>query len=238
MAYKRKSYKRRYVKRNKSTKKAKLSLPMRKAVKSIVRGNIETKQYWTSDRNTNGFLIGNITNPFDTSPPGTVVVQAPLRNIVQGTQDDQRVGDQINLGTITLTAQITTLSVDTVQVRAIMYRITKPAFTGSTGAEPYNNLFKNQTNNAMINEPDREKITVLAHKRFTIQPTNGQTGNTTTNYKYTRLTLSHNFKYSKYQYEDGSAKGKKGEICLAIFSDTTPLAFMNQNQCRVTYKDA
>lgn len=82
--------KRSYRRKSYARKKAKVSPTLRRAVKSIVKSNIETKEFVANDSNVN-------------VNEDTILCYNPLYPVVQGSGDYQRIGNRIRLQKIVMT---------------------------------------------------------------------------------------------------------------------------------------
>jgi len=224
--YKRKyTPRRRYKRKTYAKRTAKVSKPMRKAVKKVIRSQMETKICYTND--------GAVpTMVFSQNEPYTVNL---LSSILQGTSSVTRVGDKINVQYITFSTNLYAVPVSTIYwnvylFRSSEYRNATPGFSTNIS---YSGFFKNITNNSNIDIPDHEKVTVLKHRTYKMEPSNdgGQQNR--------KAIISFNMKGAGYQYDSENGNiGKNGNLYVLVIADQDQGCGFTDSMTVVKYKDA
>lgn len=206
---------------------AKLSTPMRNAVKKVVNSKVEMKEHYT-----NGFLTLNTQQvgvPFDAF--------FPLSNILQDVTDGGRIGDEINLHRVTLRWALGRANDSiTHNIRFIVCKFyqnfTKNVLTPSRGTVQYEDLFKLVTSDYKTDILDSEKVTKLYDHTYVMSNGNG------TSQTEKIFSKTFNMKGMRYKYQgDNSRYGQKYEIGILCIVNNQSLG-INSSMCKVDYRDA
>lgn len=227
-------YKRRYTPRRRYYKKktyakrtAKLSKPMRKAVKQVVFKAIETKWNYHNAGSVAPLI-------FDANSPYSVNL---LSSITQGDGQQNRTGDRLNVANITFSGNVQAVPGATVHFnififRSAIYRQGSAEFTGTNIA--YSAFFKPVTNDSDIDIPDHEKVTVLKHRRITLEPLNVTNG-----LKTVKFCLRVDMKKAAYQYDNEAGNlGKTNNIYGMVIADNDQQSQISNAMIVVRFKDA
>lgn len=227
-------YKRRYTARRRLYKRksyakrtAKLSKPMRKAVKQVVFKAIETKWNYHAP----GGVVPLI---FDANSPYSINL---LSSILQGDGQQNRTGDRINVADITFSGNVQAVPGATVHFniyifRSSIYRQGSADFLGTN--IPYSSFFKPVTNDSDIDIPDHEKVTVLKHRRITLEPLN-----VTNALKTVKFCLRVDMKKAAFQYDaEAGNLGKTSNIYGMVIADNDQQSQISNSMVVVRYKDA
>lgn len=229
MYYKRKYTPRRRVYRKKPYAKrtARLTKPMRKAVKQVVYRQIETK--WNY-QNT-GSLSPMV---FEANQPYSFNL---LSGIGQGDSQQTRTGDKINVSDITFSGNIQ--STPGAIVHWNVYIVRSSIYRNGINQQPagtnigYSAFYKPITNDSDIDIPDHEKVTVLKHMRYTQAPLNNG-GVATTKYR-----LRFDMKKAGYQYDSENGNlGKNFNLYGIIVCDNDQQSQINNGMIVTRFKDA
>lgn len=201
--------KKRTYKRKSYGKKKKISKNLRKAVKSIVKSNIETKEFLKEDMNF------NINDE-------VVYALNPMYNITQGTDDFQRIGNKIRLQRIVMKAMLSngsnTLANNTLPGHVIVWFVRAPmkvsnfVVTGNfniVGFPEREILFDNTyiLDNIpphFLNENRKRGVVVMMKRKYHFAPQLNTSTNIATLAAPTHKTLtwSINMKNIPFQYEE------------------------------------
>lgn len=216
-----------YRKKQYAKKTAKLSKPMRKAVKQVVFRAVETKWNYAS--------CGGITPIiFDANQPYCVNL---LSAIGQGDSQQARTGDKINVSDVTFSGVIQAVPGATVHwniyiFRSSIFRSGSNTFVNNT--LNYSQFFKAVTNDSDIDIPDHEKVTIIKHQRFTMNPLNQGNGLYSIKYR-----LRADMKKAGYQYDSENGNlGKTSNIYGLIVSDVDQQCQVNAGMIVTRFKDA
>lgn len=201
-------------------KKRKLAPSLKKQVKAIIRGQEETKDF-------EGGLTSSTTQPANT-PISTQI----LYGIGQGTNDHQRVGDEITPVGFKIRFTVYTNVDSGLAIVILLKSKVQPTLNATSLA--YTDIFKNITGNIVLDDTDSEKMSIVKMWRI-----NTRTNFSGQNMRYDRRAYVR-FPKTKFKYDgDNSGYGKTWTYHLAyVCADigTNNVGF--SAQYTVFYKDS